>query len=463
MNSKFLWGSATAAYQCEGAWQEGGKGLSNWDVFCHSDKNIVHAVTADVSCDHYHHVEEDIEMLAAGGQNAYRFSIAWTRIISDGVGEVSEEGVAFYNRIIDCCLEHGVEPLVTLYHYDLPSSLFEQGGWENRATVDAYERYAQVCFDRFGDRVTLWATINEPGYETQCCYAAGNYPPNVQDLACRWRAMYHLLLASARGVRLFRAGGYQGSIGLVSDSYSIETLVDNEEYRKAQRYGELFFNRCVNDTCLKGSFCPDLVEQLRSEGYDLSYMLPEDECVFREGTVDYLGVNAYDRYLVKPYTQGGTCFKASNTGKKGDQKKTVVEGWFELDRDDSQPRNNWDMEIYPQSLYNLLIRLNELYPNTVFVITENGLGYKDELESDGVHDGYRIDFLQGFVDWMLKAREEGCDVRGYFVWSTMDLYSWINGYDKRYGLVYIDYENECARIPKDSYYWYQKLIQEQGV
>ena len=151
--SDFMWGSATAAYQCEGAWNEGDKGMSNWDVFCHSEKNNVNPVTGDVSCDHYHRFEEDLDMMAAGNQNAYRFSIAWTRIIPNGVGEVSEQGVAYYNRVIDACLERGIEPLVTLYHYDMPNVLFEQGGWENRANAEAFAEYAKVCFERFGDRV----------------------------------------------------------------------------------------------------------------------------------------------------------------------------------------------------------------------------------------------------------------------------------------------------------------------
>ena len=182
MDKKFLWGSATAAYQCEGAWKEGGKGMSNWDTFCHSEKNNVNPVTGDVANDHYHRYEEDIRMLAEGNQNAYRFSIAWTRIIPNGVGEVSREGIDFYNRVIDTCRKYNVEPLVTLYHYDLPQPMFEQGGWENRVTVDAYEEYVKVCFKEFGDKVNYWATINEPNYETLCCYGFGNYPPNVKNL-----------------------------------------------------------------------------------------------------------------------------------------------------------------------------------------------------------------------------------------------------------------------------------------
>lgn len=461
MTGKFMWGSATAAYQCEGAWQEDGKGPSNWDVFCHSDKNVVNPVDADVSCDHYHHFEEDIRMMAEGGQNAYRFSIAWTRIIPEGVGEVNEAGVAFYNRVIDTCLSYGIEPLVTLYHYDLPQPLFEAGGWENRETCEAYAAYAKACFDRFGDRVKWWATVNEPNYETLCCYAYGNYPPNVQDLSRRWRAMYHILLASALAVRIFHDGGYQGMVGLVSDSYSVETLEDAPAYDEARESAELFYNRCVNDTCVLGKMPQAFIDKIVADGCERAYALPGDDEIFAAGTVDYLGVNAYSRYLVKPPVGDETHLKPSNTGKKGDRTEATVAGWFTLDRDDSVPKNDWDMELYPKSLYNLLKNLEERYPATPFVITENGMGYKDVLEADGtVHDPYRVEFLQGFVDWMERAMAEGVDVRGYFVWSTMDLYSWINGYAKRYGLVYIDYDNDNKRIPKDSYYWYKNLIEE---
>ena len=240
MNKKFLWGSATAAYQCEGGWQEGGKGLSNWDVFCHSEANNVNPVTGDVACDHYHRYEEDIKRMADGGQNAYRFSIAWTRVIPDGTGERSPEGIDFYNRLIDTCIKHGIEPLVTLYHYDLPQTLYEAGGWENRDTVEAYVRYAKICFEAFGDRVNYWATINEPNYETLCCYGYGNYPPNVKSLDRRWKAMYHMMLASAKAVGIYRRMGGKGMVGLVSDCYSIDYMKDEEEYREAARFADLF-------------------------------------------------------------------------------------------------------------------------------------------------------------------------------------------------------------------------------
>ncbi|NBI90188.1 glycoside hydrolase family 1 protein [Lachnospiraceae bacterium] len=460
---KFLWGSATAAYQCEGAWQDGGKGPSNWDVFCHSEANNVNPVTGDIACDHYHRYEEDIKRMADGGQNAYRFSIAWTRVIPDGTGEKSQEGIDFYNRLIDTCLKYGIEPLVTLYHYDLPQPIFERGGWENRDTVDAYVQYAKVCFEAFGDRVNYWATINEPNYETLCCYGYGNYPPNIQSLERRWKAMYHMMLASAKAVGLYRSMGGKGMIGLVSDCYSIDYMGDGEEYRKAARFADLFFNISVNDVCVKGAYPKEYTDKLTEEGYDLSYMRKEDREIFKAGCVDYLGVNAYCRFLVKPCTEKGTSLTVNNTGD-GKKKELFIEGWFALDEDKGLEKTPWGMEIYPKSIYDLLLGLRKRYPALPVVITENGVGNYDSVCGDGkVHDQYRIDYLKGYVDWIEKAMDAGCDVRGYFVWSSMDVYSWINGYKKRYGLVYVDFDDEgLKRIPKDSYYWYKNTIRDKG-
>ena len=456
----FLWGSATAAYQCEGAWNEGGKGVSNWDAFCHSEANNVNPVTGDVASDHYHRFEEDLDLMVEGGQNAYRFSIAWTRIVPDGVGEPSEEGLAHYDRVIDACLSRGVEPMVTLYHYDMPQKLFERGGWDNRATCEAFARYARICFERYGDRVRLWLTVNEPGYDTLCSYAAGNYPPNVRDLSRRWRAMYHMLLASALAVREFRALGVAGQIGLVSDSYYIESLLDDIANREARDAADLFFNRCVNDVCILGHIPNGMAGRLAADGCDTSYVLPGDAELLASGTVDFLGVNAYERELVKPSDGSPTNLAPNNTGRPEDNHEKTVRGWFTLDSDPDVPKNDWGMELYPRSVYDLLLDLHEKYPNTPVYITENGMGYADVLEDDTVHDQYRIEYLRGFVEWIERAREKGCDIRGYFVWSTMDLYSWINGYRKRYGLVYVDYGDECRRIPKDSFYWYRDLIKE---
>ncbi|MDF9824523.1 6-phospho-beta-glucosidase [Breznakia sp. PF5-3] len=458
--SKFLWGSATAAYQCEGAWNEDGKGLSNWDDFVHSERNNVNPVTGDVASDFYHRYEEDIKMMADGGQNAFRFSISWVRIFPNGTGEVNQKGIDFYNRVIDCCLKYEIEPLVTLYHYDLPLGIYNDGGWLNRNVVDAFVAYAKVCFDAFGDRVKYWMTINEPSYETLCCYGFGNYPPNDKNLSHRFQAIYHQLLASAKAVIEYKKT-QDGMIGLVNDAYPIESLDSSPAYDEAIQNADWFYNTSVNDLAIKGEFPKGFVEKLKTSGFETDYIKEQDLPIFKAGVIDYLGLNAYFRYLVKPYETGGTRL---NTNNKGDGKKEVmqVEGWFTIDEDPTTEKNPWGMEVYPKTMYDLLLDLKRQYPNTPIIITENGVGYYDDFKDNTVKDDYRIDYLKGFIEWMNKAQAEGCDVRGYLVWSTMDLYSWINGYKKRYGLVYVDYEDNNKRYPKESYYWYRDFIKNRG-
>ena len=462
MKNKFLWGSATAAYQCEGAWQEGNKSLSNWDAFSHDLSRNKKGVTGDIASDFYHRFEEDIKLLAECNQNSFRFSFSWSRIIDSGTGKRNPEGIKFYNRLLDTLDKYHIEPFFTLYHYDLPNNLYEKGGWENRDTVYAFNEYAKVIFEEFGSRIKYWTTINEPNYETFCCYGRGNYPPNVQDLGRRWRAMYHLLLGSALAIKTFKDMKIEGQIGLVSDSYSIETLVNNQDYEDAKHWADYFYNRSVNDVCVKGTYDEEFVNKLKNDGYPTEYIKESDLDIFKNGVVDFLGVNAYDRTLVKPYTCGETQLSTNNSGDGKTKNVTIVKNWFEADEDINTPKNAWGCEIYPKAIYNLLKQLKELYPKLPIIITENGLGYYDTLENGQIHDQYRSEYLEGNLKWIEQAMHEGCDVRGYFVWSTMDLYSWINGYQKRYGLVYVDYENNLKRIPKDSYFWYQKYIKERG-
>lgn len=461
-DKKFLWGSATAAYQCEGAWNEDGKGESVWDVFCHSEKNNVNPVSGDVSCDHYHRFEEDIRLLAEGNQNTYRFSIAWSRILPNGTGAVNRKGIEHYNRVIDTCLKYGMVPFVTLFHYDLPNSLEENGGWENRSTVDAFAEYAKVCFQEFGDRVPLWTTINEPNYYTYCSYAVGNYPPNVQNFSRRCCAAYHLLLASAKAVIAYHEGNYSGQIGLVHDGCPIQTEGNDEANRIAGRNANLFYNKWVTDCCIKGQFAEDLIEKLKESSIDLSFRKDEDTAVFKNGTVDILGLNIYCREYVKPYTEGETQLRMNNKGKYGKVRVGVnIKNWFETAYDENAKRNDWGMEIYPKCMYDELMEIKDEYGDIDLYVAENGLGlYEAPDEKGGVDDSERIEFLSGFIRYMLQAKREGVHVKGYYIWSSMDLYSWINGYEKKYGLLYVDYANGGRRIPKKSYYWYRDNIKD---
>jgi beta-glucosidase/6-phospho-beta-glucosidase/beta-galactosidase len=460
-NDEFLWGSATSAYQCEGAWNEDGKGPSQWDEFCHTSDLNINNVTGDISCDHYHRYEEDIKMMAECGQNTYRFSISWPRVLPEGTGKVNHKGINFYNRVINTCLKYGIVPNVTLFHYDLPAAIADKGGWENRKTVDDFVNYAKICFEAFGDRVPLWATLNEPRYYDYCSYAAGNYPPNVQDFNRFACVGYNLLLASAKAINEFRKGNYIGKIGLVEAAGNVETEGNDEANKIAYHNADLFYNKWITDTCIKGYFPNDLIPKLKDSNIDLSFIKDGDKPIFMNGTVDFLGVNIYSRSYVKPYTSGETRINVNNVGADSNIKEgVVIKGWFETAYDDKIRRNLWGREIYPKCMYDELMELKDKYGDIPIYVTENGHGCYENIIDGEINDDERIEILQEFIDWMIKAKEEGVNVKGYYVWSAMDLYSWINGYKKRYGLVYVDFDNNNKRIPKKSYYWYKNLIEK---
>lgn len=472
MNGKFLWGSATASYQCEGAWDEDGKGLSMWDVFSHESQLNINQVTGDIASDHYHRYEEDFKLMAEGGQNSYRFSLSWPRLIPDGTGAVNPKGVAFYHKMIDSMLAHGLEPNVTLYHWDLPEALQQKGGWENRETAYAFAEYAKLCFAEYGGKVKLWVTINEPKYSTFSMYAAGNYPPNVKDGQRLLTAAYNTMLASALACAEFRKLKDIGHIGVVADYDPVYGVDDSPETRRAMRMADNVFNNWVTDAAIKGEFPADLLEEL-AKYYDLSFMKDSDKPIFKAGTLDFLGINYYCRALVRPYTGGASMRASNNVGKKdqnlsetdGVKRLMVVKGLFEQIKPPKGDFTDWDFEVYPEGMHLTLQELRRKYGDIPVYITENGLGIRERPENGVLNDEQRIRFLEEHIAQLLRAKAEGCNVKGYYIWSTFDLYSWVNGYEKRYGLVYVDFDDDCKRLPKQSYYWYRDFIRnyERGI
>lgn len=465
---KFLWGSATAAYQCEGAWDEDGKGASVWDDFCHSAANTT-GITGDVSCDFYHHYAEDIRLMAEGGQNTFRFSISWSRIVPKEDRAVNEAGLAFYDRVLDECEKYGIVPNVTLVHYDLPDYIGRRGGWCYDGISDEFAYYTSVVFKHFGDRIPLYVTINEPNHNAYCNYCVGNYPPNeknnLQDYA---HCAYNMMVCNAKAIREFRRLNLKkAQIGIVQGCGPATALKSTPEYLEAVKFCNYFCNFCFLDPAIRGYYEPDLIEAVRSRGIDLSFMKQEDLDIMKENTVDFLGQNIYSRLLVKPNESGVTAFTVNNAGNNDGTGKTAretraISGWFETDRDPSTKLNHWGREIYPRCAYDTLMLRKERYGDIPIYVTENGHGCYDVADENGyVEDDERIEFLENYIHYILKAKEDGVNVKGYYVWSTMDLYSWINGYKKRYGLVRVDYEDEnLRRIPKKSYYWYKKFIEE---
>lgn len=456
----FLWGTASAAYQCEGAWNEDGKGISTWDQFSHSTNNIK-GFTGDIAADFYHRYQEDIRLLKEGGHNTLRFSISWTRILPTREGGVNHKGIAFYKNVINECMKNGIIPNVTLLHYDIPAWLENIGGFANPLFADEFAKYCKVVFEAFGNDIPYYVTINESTHNAYCSYLTGNYPPNKHDIQTLVQVCYNFVIANAKAIQEFRKLHLKSKIGIVHTTNTVQILKDTPEYQIARRRADLFKNKWVTDPAILGKFPDDLMPLLRESGLNLDFVLDEDLALIKANTVDFIGQNCYTRTLVKPYESGETNYYPNNvgTGQKS-LEGYVVKGWFQSDFDPDTKKNEWGREVYPKTMYDMLKGIQKDYGDIPVFITENGHALYERPGQDGrIHDQERIDFMKSYLEWLIRAENEGCNVVGYYAWSTTDCYSWINGYEKRYGLIYIDYENGLKRIPKDSYYWYQKFIE----
>lgn len=455
---KFLWGTATASYQCEGAWNEDGRVESMWDYYLHKNN----FENGNMASDHYHRYKEDIKYMKDGGHNTYRFSLAWPRIIKNIDGDINPEGIEFYHKLIDECINNGITPFVTIYHWDLPQFLEEKGGWINKETIDAYIHYVNVVFKEFGEKVKYFVTFNEPRYFIFSGYKIGNYPPGLQNTEFTIKGSYYVMLANARAIAEYRKHNLEGKIGIVHSFAPIFGIDDTLETKIAIRNADNFMNNWILDTAAKGEIPIDLLTRL-SMKYDLSYITAEDMKVIKENTVDFIGLNYYARALVKPYTEGETTLIVNNSGSsaKGTS-KLIIKDWFEQVFDPASKYTEWDTEVYPRGLYEGIMMVHNKYGLPIFV-TENGVAsYEDVSKDEPVNDDYRIEFLNDHIAAILNAKDEGADVRGYYIWSTMDLYSWKNGCKKRYGLVAVDWDNGLVRKPKKSYYWFKEVCESNG-
>ncbi len=462
----FLWGAASAAYQVEGAFVADGKGPSIWDRWAHIPGKTYGGTNGDVAADHYNRMEEDVRLMAAMGLKAYRFSIAWTRILPDGRGAVNQSGIDFYNRLINCLLKEKIIPLVTLYHWDLPQCLEETyGGWLSKDVVSDFTNYAEVCFKAFGDRVNHWIVINEPNIFTHQGYSLGIHPPGMENEAAFIKAYHHTALAHASSVLKFKALGLEGVIGS-SIAFSPGYAKSNEaEDRGAlEKYYEmgpwLFM-----DPYYKGTY-PKEAERYYTRLGQWQKVSPDDLKMLKAAAevVDFIGVNYYQTAMLAYNPQDGVGQAEMNTsGKKGSQKESGVPGLYKFVRNEQLDYTDWDWAIDPDGLRYGLAQLKKRYGLPV-LISENGLGFFDEINAEGeILDVARIKFLDAHVKACLEAVNEGVDLIGFCVWSFTDLLSWLNGFRKRYGLVHIDFEKKTLkRTPKASYYWYKALIESEG-
>jgi beta-glucosidase len=437
MTGGFSWGVATSAYQIEGGRGEG-KGTSIWDVF--SDAGRL-PDPGDVACDHFHRWQEDVELMAALGVDAYRFSLAWTRILPDGTGKVNQAGIDFYSRLIDALLERGIAPWVTFYHWDLPQALQERGGWPVRSTVEAFVDYVEVVAGAFGDRIGHWITHNEPWVATILGHVEGSFAPGLADWELGLRAGHHLLLSHGRAVEALRRLCPGSSVGIALDCRPARPASPSEEDREAYRHFDGFRNRWFFDPVFGRGYPSDLVDDYRERGHlsDLSFVEDGDLEVI-SAPIDFLGINYYTSLTV-----------AAGADETEDSGVTAgprpPPGYTEM---------GW--EVTPASLTEFLRRVDAEYSPVRIVVTENGASYSDRPGPDGkVHDQRRIDYLNAHIGAVAEARAGGVPVEGYFVWSLLDNLEWISGFSQRFGLVYVDHASG-RRTPKDSFYWYRDLI-----
>jgi beta-glucosidase len=427
----FLWGASTAAYQIEGAYDQDGRGMTIWDTFTAQGK-IMDGSSAKVACDHYHRYPEDIALMKAAGFNAYRFSLAWPRIIPDGLGAVNPKGLDFYDRLVDKILEAGIRPMACLYHWDLPQPLEDKGGWQGRDIVAPFERYAEVAAKRLGDRVNDWFMLNEPNVVAIIGYGIGEHAPGYklgeQGIL---KALHHQNLAQGAALRVIRGLYPKARLGTVINLQPCRSQDDDPKNRAAAIRWDAVWNRVPLDGVLRGAIPDVLAEKMKD------IVKPGDlEAI--KFPLDLLGINYYSRMTMK-----------HEEGHPFD----VFWGDAHCDRWTAMA---WPVQ--PDGLYDLLREFKELYGNPAVFIAENGAAYDDVVSPDGqVHDADRVAFLKDHVSEVARALKDGCNVKGYLAWSLLDNFEWAYGLSKRFGLVRVDYDT-LKRTPKDSYKWFAEVI-----
>jgi beta-glucosidase len=456
----FVFGSATAAYQVEGGAAEGGRTPSIWDTFSHTPGRVWNGDTGDVACDHFHRVEQDLDLMADLGLQAYRFSIAWPRIVPTTSGAVNQEGIDFYSRLVDGLLARGIRPVATLYHWDLPQYLEDAGGWTNRDTVDAFADYAAMLGTALGDRVDPWTTLNEPWCSAYLGYGQGGHAPGRHEPASALAAVHHLNLAHGRAVQALRAtsaGDPDYSVTL--NFHVLRGQGDGAE--EAKRRIDALANRAFTGPMLRGEYPTDLLKDT-AQVTDWSFVQDGDLATIHQ-PIDVLGVNYYSTTTVRMWD--GRSPKQQNDGHKGAAGGTAWPGSDQVVEFVEQPGPHTSMgwNIAPEGLEVLLVSLSEQFPEQPLMVTENGAAFEDEVAADGsVPDSERQDYLRRHFTAAHRALRRGVDLRGYFVWSLLDNFEWGYGYAKRFGIVRVDFDT-LERTVKDSGVWYQDLIRSRTI
>ena len=436
----FIWGSATASYQIEGAVAEDGRAPSIWDTFSHTPGKTVNGDTGDVACDHYHRWQGDVQLMRELGLQGYRFSIAWPRVVPEGTGQVNARGLDFYDRLVDALLEANITPLVTLYHWDLPQVQQDRGGWANRDTADAFVAYTDAVVRRLGDRVKHWITHNEPWVVSFVGNYEGRHAPGIQDLRTALQVAHHLLLSHGMAVPAIRAGSAGAQVGITLNLSPGRPASTSPEDQAAARVCDGYTNRWFLDPLYGKGYPEDMVARFGAAMPQINV----DDLAHAAVPTDFLGVNYYFPTIVRAAASGheplGFLALSPEELAAAGHELTAM-GW----------------PIVPDAFTELLTRLHRDYaPKTIYV-TENGVAFDDKVVGGGVHDPRRIAYLHSHIGAVRQAIADGAPVGGYFLWSLMDNFEWAYGYSKRFGIVYIDYPTQ-TRIPKDSAAWYRRVI-----
>ncbi|MFJ6213920.1 GH1 family beta-glucosidase [Streptomyces sp. NPDC092296] len=430
----FVWGAATAAYQIEGAVNEDGRSPSIWDTFSHTPGKVAGGDTGDVACDHYHRWPEDVGLAKGLGLDAYRFSIAWPRVMPQAGGPVNPAGLAFYDRLTDALLEAGLTPFPTLYHWDLPQVQQDRGGWPERETAERFAEYASVVAGALGDRITHWATLNEPLCSSWIGHLEGHMAPGLTDLTAAVRTSYHLHLGHGLAVQAVRAACPGAQVGIVNNLSPIEPASDSDADRAAALRADGHTNRWWLDPIHGRGYPQDMVELY---GVDLPIRAGDLETI--AAPLDWLGLNYYFRQIIADDPTGPVPYARQQPGP--DPRRTAM-----------------DWEVHGPGLEELLVRLSEEYGAQRVYVTENGSAYQDTVGRDGsVHDPERTAYLEEHLAACARAVARGVPLAGYFAWSLLDNFEWAYGYDKRFGLVHVDYDTQ-QRTVKSSGHRYAELI-----
>ena len=425
----FVWGVATSSFQIEGAATEDGKGESTWDRFCKVPGAIADASNGDVACDHVHRLDGDLDLIAALGVNAYRFSVSWPRVQASGSGAWSERGLAFYERLVDGLLARGVQPWLTLNHWDLPQALQDEGGWAARDTVHRFVDYARGIQRRLGDRLVGITTHNEPWVMAVLGHELGIFAPGIRHKATAIQVSHHLLLSHGLVLQALRADGCSAKLGIVLNMAPAEPATDSPADIAKAEMDDARGLRWYTDPLFKGAYPQEVLDEL---GADAPRVEAGDMAQIATPT-DYLGINYYSRHVAS----ADEPFNAKARGL---------------------PLTDMGWEIYPQGLTNLLLRLHRDYKVPPLYITENGGAFKDPLSDGQVHDADRTAYLRDQITAVANALEQGVPMAGYMVWSLMDNFEWSSGYAKRFGIVHVDYATQ-KRTLKDSAHWYRAFLQ----